>query len=215
MAVILGHVTQTAASDTRASVVVVLAAGAGTRMKSGLAKVLHPVLGIPLLGHVLRAVSETNPEHVVVVVGHQREQVAAFVNAAYPDAITAVQEEQNGTGHAVRCALESLDEHGIGAPDGPVVVIAGDTPLLTGATLQNLVNAQAGTGAAATVLSAVFDDATGYGRIVRDQAGDVIGIVEQKDASAAQGRISEINSGMYALDADQLGNAINQLSFKM
>ncbi|MFT6563393.1 MAG: bifunctional UDP-N-acetylglucosamine pyrophosphorylase/glucosamine-1-phosphate N-acetyltransferase [Actinomycetes bacterium] len=212
MAVILGHVTQTAASDTRASVVVVLAAGAGTRMKSGLAKVLHPVLGIPLLGHVLRAVSETNPEHVVVVVGHQREQVAAFVNAAYPDAITAVQEEQNGTGHAVRCALESLDEHGIGAPDGPVVVIAGDTPLLTGATLQNLVNAQAGTGAAATVLSAVFDDATGYGRIVRDQAGDVIGIVEQKDASAAQGRISEINSGMYALDADQLGNAINQLT---
>jgi bifunctional UDP-N-acetylglucosamine pyrophosphorylase/glucosamine-1-phosphate N-acetyltransferase len=212
VAVILGNVTQTASNDARAALVVVLAAGAGTRMKSGLAKVLHPVLGIPLLGHVLRAASETNPEHVVVVVGHQREQVAEFVTSAYPGVVMAVQEEQNGTGHAVRCALESLDEHGISAPDGPVVVIAGDTPLLTGATLQHLINAQDAAGAAATVLSADFDDATGYGRIIRDASGDVTGIVEQKDASPAQQKITEINSGMYAFDAVALAKTINQLT---
>ncbi|NQU38132.1 MAG: bifunctional UDP-N-acetylglucosamine diphosphorylase/glucosamine-1-phosphate N-acetyltransferase GlmU [Actinobacteria bacterium] len=204
--------TQTVASDTRAALVIVLAAGAGTRMKSGLAKVLHTVVGIPLLGHVMRAASETNPEHIVVVVGHQRDQVTEFVTSAYPGVVTAIQEEQNGTGHAVRCALESLDSHGIDAPEGPVVVIAGDTPLLTGATLQNLINAQAAAGASATVLSAIFADATGYGRIVRDEFGDLTGIVEQKDATAAQQKLTEINSGMYAFDARQLGKAINQLT---
>ncbi len=222
LAVILGHVTRTASSQdsvavdgtapARASLVVVLAAGAGTRMKSGLAKVLHPVLGIPLLGHVLRAVSETDPENVVVVVGHQREQVSAYVAAEHPDAATAIQYEQNGTGHAVRCALESLAEHGVTISDGPVVVVAGDTPLLTGATLQNLITAQVASGAAATVLSAVFEDATGYGRIVRDAQGEVTGIVEQKDASPAQQQIAEINSGMFAFDAVALTKAITQLT---
>ncbi len=181
-------------------------------MKSGLAKVLHPILGSPILGHVLRAASSTNPENIVVVVGHQRDQVRGYVNDAFPAARTAVQDEQNGTGHAVRCALESLTAQGIETPDGPVVVIAGDTPLLSGNTLAELIDVQVASGAAATVLSAELNDPTGYGRIVRDGDGSVIGIVEQKDASDAQREIREINSGMFAFDGVLLSKAINQLT---
>ena len=178
-------------------------------MKSGRAKVLHPVLGIPLLGHVLREVGELQPATTVVVVGHQREAVTDYLAGEFPAAVPAVQAEQNGTGHAVRCALDALDE----LPDGPttVVVTAGDTPLLTGATLRALVAAHTEAGAVATVLTAELDDPTGYGRIVREPDGSVVGIVEHRDADGAQRAIREINSGVFAFDLAALTDALARL----
>ncbi|HQZ85843.1 MAG TPA: bifunctional UDP-N-acetylglucosamine diphosphorylase/glucosamine-1-phosphate N-acetyltransferase GlmU [Actinomycetota bacterium] len=194
------------------SLVIILAAGEGTRMKSATPKVLHEVLGIPLLGHVLRAVSGLGPEHVLVVVGHQRLRVQGYLAEAAPGARTAVQETQNGTGHAVRCALAELAAQAVQPGSGPVVVVAADTPLLGTETLASMVAEHVDTGAAATVLSAVAEDPAGYGRIVRAVDGSVLGIVEHKDASAEELAIAEINSGMYCFDAGSLSSALGQLS---
>lgn len=180
-------------------------------MKSYLAKVLHPVLGKPILGHVLDAVYGTNPQNVVVVIGHQRERVATYLDRYYPDVLMAVQNEQNGTGHAVRCALDVVAASRIDLADGCVVTLAGDTPLLTAGTLEALVDAHHEEAAAVTVLTAELPDATGYGRIVRDADGSVLGIVEHKDATADQLQIHEINSGLFAFDADVLRDALTRL----
>jgi bifunctional UDP-N-acetylglucosamine pyrophosphorylase/glucosamine-1-phosphate N-acetyltransferase len=189
--------------------VVVLAAGEGTRMRSATPKVLHAVGGRTLLGHVLASVAGLEPDRLVVVVGHGREQVAAHVEAVAPGAGTAVQEQQNGTGHAVRVALETLDDLG----RGPVVVLAGDTPLLTTETLQRLVDVHTEAGAASTVLTAVLDDPTGYGRVLRDPVtGHVTGIVEHKDADDAQRAVREVNSGVYAFDSASLRDALARLT---
>ncbi|MEU2660571.1 bifunctional UDP-N-acetylglucosamine diphosphorylase/glucosamine-1-phosphate N-acetyltransferase GlmU [Streptomyces sp. NPDC007325] len=188
--------------------VVVLAAGEGTRMKSKTPKVLHEIAGRSLVGHVVSAARELEPEHLVVVVGHARERVRGHLEEAYPGTRTAVQEEQNGTGHAVRMALEELGA----APEGTVVVVCGDTPLLSGATLRALAETHAGDGNAVTVLTAEVPDSTGYGRIVRDLAtGAVTAIVEHKDASPGQLDIKEINSGVFAFDGALLAEAIKQL----
>lgn len=181
-------------------------------MKSDLAKVLHPILGIPILGHVLNAVEGLAADQTVVVVGHQRERVSAYVEAEHPDVRTAVQAEQLGTGHAVRAALASLANESVSVADGPVVVLAGDTPLLTSDSLAALVAEHVAVGAGATVLTARFEDPTGYGRIVRDATGAVVGIVEHKDASDAELAIDEINSGMYAFDGAALVSALDRLS---
>lgn len=181
-------------------------------MKSSTPKVLHPVLGTPLLGHVLREVAALEADQVAVVVGHQRERVAGYVEQAYPDCLVAVQEEQLGTGHAVRCALEAVTAAAIELGGGPVVVTAGDTPLLTAATLQGLLDEHNAAGAAATVLSARVPDPHGYGRIVRNEAGGVVGIVEHKDASDRERAIDEINSGVYAFDVEALAAALQQVT---
>jgi bifunctional UDP-N-acetylglucosamine pyrophosphorylase/glucosamine-1-phosphate N-acetyltransferase len=139
-------------------------------------------------------------------------RVQDYLSQAAPDARTAVQEAQNGTGHAVRCALAELAAQGIEPGPGPVVVVAADTPLLGTETLASMVAEHVDTGAAATVLSAVVEDPTGYGRIVRAVDGSVLGIVEQKDASAEELVIAEINSGMYCFDAAALASALSQLS---
>ncbi|MEV5492533.1 bifunctional UDP-N-acetylglucosamine diphosphorylase/glucosamine-1-phosphate N-acetyltransferase GlmU [Streptomyces bobili] len=195
-------------SATRPAAVVVLAAGEGTRMKSAIPKVLHDICGLSLVGHVLAASRELDPEHLVVVVGHAREKVTAHLAEVDPAARTAVQEEQNGTGHAVRMGLEQLG----GGVDGTVVVVCGDTPLLTGATLAQLAATHHADGNAVTVLTAEVPDATGYGRIVRDEAsGAVTGIVEHKDASEAQRAIREINSGVFAFDGQLLAKALKQV----
>ncbi|MGW2685889.1 bifunctional UDP-N-acetylglucosamine diphosphorylase/glucosamine-1-phosphate N-acetyltransferase GlmU [Streptomyces sp. NPDC001414] len=195
-------------SAIRPAAVVVLAAGEGTRMKSATPKVLHEICGRSLVGHVLAASRELNPKHLVVVVGHAREQVGEHLGAIDPAARTAVQEKQNGTGHAVRMALEELG----GAVEGTVVVVCGDTPLLTGATLARLAETHHGDGNAVTVLTAEVPDATGYGRIVRDEAsGAVTAIVEHKDASAAQRAIREINSGVFAFDGQLLADALGKV----
>ncbi|MEV6404358.1 MULTISPECIES: bifunctional UDP-N-acetylglucosamine diphosphorylase/glucosamine-1-phosphate N-acetyltransferase GlmU [Streptomyces] len=195
-------------SATRPAAVVVLAAGEGTRMKSAIPKVLHDICGLSLVGHVLAASRELDPEHLVVVVGHAREKVTAHLAELDPAVRTAVQEEQNGTGHAVRMGLEQLG----GGVDGTVVVVCGDTPLLTGATLAQLAATHHADGNAVTVLTAEVPDATGYGRIVRDEAsGAVTGIVEHKDASEAQRAIREINSGVFAFDGQLLAKALKQV----
>ncbi len=195
-------------SAIRPAAVVVLAAGEGTRMKSATPKVLHEICGRSLVGHVLAAARELDPENLVVVVGHAREKVAAHLAEVDPGVRTAVQEEQNGTGHAVRMGLEQLG----GAVDGTVVVVCGDTPLLTGATLSALATTHAADGNAVTVLTAEVPDATGYGRIVRDGAtGAVTAIVEHKDASEEQRAIREINSGVFAFDGQLLAKALKQV----
>ncbi|MER6630061.1 bifunctional UDP-N-acetylglucosamine diphosphorylase/glucosamine-1-phosphate N-acetyltransferase GlmU [Streptomyces sp. NPDC000987] len=194
-------------SAIRPAAVVVLAAGEGTRMKSATPKVLHEICGRSLVGHVLAAARELEPENLVVVVGHAREQVTAHLSEADPGVRTAVQAEQNGTGHAVRIALEELG----GSVDGTVVVVCGDTPLLTGGTLGRLAATHSADGNAVTVLTAEVPDATGYGRIVRDDAGAVTEIVEHKDASEAQREIREINSGVFAFDGQLLADALKKL----
>ncbi|MFB7497858.1 bifunctional UDP-N-acetylglucosamine diphosphorylase/glucosamine-1-phosphate N-acetyltransferase GlmU [Streptomyces sp. NPDC056161] len=188
--------------------VVVLAAGEGTRMKSATPKVLHEICGRSLVGHVLAAARELSPQELVVVVGHAREQVAAHLAELDPQARTAVQDRQNGTGHAVRMAVEELG----GGVDGTVIVVCGDTPLLTGETLRRLAAAHHGEGNAVTVLTAEVPDATGYGRIVRDGvSGAVTEIVEHKDADEAQRAIREINSGVFAFDGQLLAQALGKL----
>ncbi|MGW4703237.1 bifunctional UDP-N-acetylglucosamine diphosphorylase/glucosamine-1-phosphate N-acetyltransferase GlmU [Streptomyces sp. NPDC004285] len=194
-------------SANRPAAVVVLAAGEGTRMKSKTPKVLHEIAGRSLVGHVVSAARELEPEHLVVVVGHAREQVKGHLAEHYAGTRTAVQEQQNGTGHAVRIALEELGE----APEGTVVVVCGDTPLLSGETLRALAGTHAADGNAVTVLTAEVPDSTGYGRIVRDADGAVTEIVEHKDASAAQLAIREINSGVFAFDGKLLAEALTQV----
>ncbi|GHF84966.1 bifunctional protein GlmU [Kitasatospora xanthocidica] len=192
--------------------VVVLAAGGGTRMKSNkLPKVLHEVCGRSLVGHAVAAAGELTPEQLVVVVGHQREQVQEHLAAHYPAVRTAVQEEQNGTGHAVRTALEALAADGVRLA-GTVIVTAGDSPLLTGATLNRLADAHAAQRNGVTVLTAVVPEPFGYGRIVRDEDGTVASIVEERDADDTQRAIAEINSGVFAFDAELLAEALSELT---
>ncbi|MEV7521711.1 bifunctional UDP-N-acetylglucosamine diphosphorylase/glucosamine-1-phosphate N-acetyltransferase GlmU [Streptomyces sp. NPDC091371] len=195
-------------SANRPAAVVVLAAGEGTRMKSATPKVLHEICGRSLVGHVVAASRELDPAHLVVVVGHAREQVTAHLAGIDAGVRTAVQYEQNGTGHAVRMALEELG----GAPDGTVIVVCGDTPLLTGETLAQLAATHTADGNAVTVLTAEVPDSTGYGRIVRDaESGAVKAIVEHKDATDAQRAIREINSGVFAFDGALLADALGKV----
>ena len=159
--------------------VIVLAAGQGTRMRSSRPKVLHPLAGVPIVGHVLATARELSAAHVVAVVRHEREAVAAMIGELMPEAIVVDQDEIPGTGRAVELAVAALPDDF----DGEVVVVSGDVPLLDAATLSELLAEHRATRAAATVLSAIVDDPTGYGRIVRDPDGGVDRIVEQKDAT--------------------------------
>ena len=188
--------------------VVVLAAGAGTRMKSKTSKLLHQVAGRSMLSHAISAADALTPQNLVVVVGHQREQVEEHLTEIAPHVVTAVQESQNGTGDAVRCGLAPLAD-----VRGEVVVTYGDVPLLTGETLLELVETHRRHGDAVTLLTAVLDDPTGYGRIVRDDDGDqVAAIVEQKDCTPEQAGIAEINAGIYVFDADVLREGLASLT---
>ncbi|ATW48896.1 bifunctional UDP-N-acetylglucosamine diphosphorylase/glucosamine-1-phosphate N-acetyltransferase GlmU [Streptomyces peucetius] len=195
-------------SAIRPAAVVVLAAGEGTRMKSKSPKVLHEIAGRSLVGHVVSAARELDPEQLVVVVGHAREQVEGHLGERYAGTRTAFQAEQNGTGHAVRMGLEELG----GRPEGTIVVVCGDTPLLSGGTLSELARTHAADGNAVTVLTAEVPDSTGYGRIVRDAAtGAVTAIVEHKDATEEQRAIREINSGVFAFDGQLLADALKKV----
>ncbi|GAA1086540.1 bifunctional UDP-N-acetylglucosamine diphosphorylase/glucosamine-1-phosphate N-acetyltransferase GlmU [Nocardiopsis composta] len=198
-------------SVSRPAAVIVLAAGEGTRMKSRLPKVLHELCGRPMLGHVLAASGELEPERTVVVVGHGREKVAQYLKETAPQVATAVQEEQNGTGHAVRMAVQELAAQGVEL-SGTVVLAYGDTPLLRGRTLADLVAAHESAGNAVTVLSAKVPDPAGYGRVVRDAGGAFTEIVEHADADEAQRAVDEINSGMYAFDGALLARVVDRLS---
>lgn len=180
---------------------VVLAAGKGTRMKSDLAKVLHPLAGRSLLDHVLSQVTSLDPATVVVVVGHQAERVGEVAEAH--GARTVLQAEQLGTGHAVQQA-ESL----LAGQEGMTVVLSGDVPLLRAKTIRELLETTRSEGAAAGVLTAIAEDATGYGRILRDEADRLRGIVEHKDATEEQRTIREYNTGTYCFDNQRLWPAL-------
>ena len=190
---------------------VVLAAGEGRRMRSALPKVLHPIGGTTLLGHAVAAVAALAPAHLTVVVGHGREQVAAEVaalgEASGRPVVTAVQDEQQGTGHAVRCGLAALPSD----LAGPVLVTYGDVPLLEPATLTELLAEHSAAGAAVTLLTGEPADPTGYGRVLRSSDGAVLGIVEQADATPEQQAIREINSGVYVFDAAFLAHGLTLL----
>lgn len=187
--------------------VVVLAAGAGTRMKSTTSKLLHQIAGRSLLSYAVDAASALEPQHLVVVVGHQREQVEAHLADIAPHVTIAVQERPNGTGDAVRSGL-------IPIPDvaGEVVVTMGDVPLLTGATLNALVGVHRDNADAVTVLTTVLEDAGSYGRILRDADGQVVRIVERKDCTPDQVAIREINAGIYVFDAETLRAGLASLT---
>ncbi|MEV6244278.1 bifunctional UDP-N-acetylglucosamine diphosphorylase/glucosamine-1-phosphate N-acetyltransferase GlmU [Lentzea sp. NPDC051838] len=191
---------------------VVLAAGEGTRMRSSTPKVLHRIAGRSLVEHAVRAAAGTDPDHLAVVVGHGREAVTEHLDGLSETlgrkVTVAVQAEQKGTGHAVSCGLAELP-HDLG---GTVIVSYGDVPLLDTQTFKALLAEHASAGNAVTVLTAVVENPTGYGRIVRDSDGSVLGIVEQKDASATEQLINEINSGVYAFDAAVLRDGLSRLS---
>ena len=193
--------------DARVAAVVVLAAGEGTRMKSTRTpKVLHELCGRTMLGHVVHAARGLDPQHLLVVVGHERERVSAHLKELDDRAEAVVQHEQKGTGHAVRVALEGLPDL-----DGTVVVVPGDAPLLTAATLAELVATHELRHAATTLLTAELDDPTGYGRVVRE-GGGVSAVVEHKDADDAVRQISEVATSVYAFDAARLREALQQLT---
>ena len=195
----------TGAQTSQPAAVIVLAAGAGTRMKSTKPKVLHEVLGLTLLDHVLAAASDLNSKKTLVIIGHGRDQVHEHLAKVHPTVVTAVQDEQNGTGHAVKIALDA-----IGELTGPVLVLAGDTPLLTTSDMQLTLDALAGK--AASVLTAHLADATGYGRIVRNASDGFERIVEHRDASESELLITEVNSGVYAFDAKHLRESLTKLT---
>jgi bifunctional UDP-N-acetylglucosamine pyrophosphorylase/glucosamine-1-phosphate N-acetyltransferase len=191
--------------------VLVLAAGAGTRMRSDTPKVLHTLAGRSMLSHALHSVAKAAPAHLVVLLGHDRDRIEPAV-AELADELgrpiqVAVQEEQLGTGHAVGCALSALPEDFTGI----VVVTYGDVPLMDAGTLAGLIAAHRAAAAAVTVLTTTVPDPTGYGRIVRAKDGEVTGIVEQTDASPSERAIQEINAGVYAFDAATLRSALGRL----
>jgi len=188
--------------------VVVLAAGAGTRMKSAQPKVVHQILGLPLVTHVLRAVEPLSPTTVACVVGHGRDEVQTAVHTSHPAARIVVQEQQNGTGHAMRIAMEAMSD----ISTGSVLVLAGDSPLITTATLQALVSTHHANDASVTVLTSVAANPHGYGRIVRKADGGVARIVEQADADAATAAIAEVNSGIYVFDVARLRTHLASLT---
>ena len=188
--------------------VIVLAAGEGTRMRTAVPKMLNEVCGRPMLGHVIATARELRPERLILVVSDLAGQVATFARDFSPEATLVVQERRGswGTGHAVRTVIESL-----GVIHGTVVVLFSDTPLLRTETLATLVFEHEAAGAAVTVLTSQAPDPNGYGRILRDEAGRVTGIVEQSDATPEQRQVTEISSGMFAFDGDLLADAIKRV----
>ncbi|MEU4216282.1 bifunctional UDP-N-acetylglucosamine diphosphorylase/glucosamine-1-phosphate N-acetyltransferase GlmU [Actinoplanes sp. NPDC026623] len=194
-------------SQAQSRTVVVLAAGEGKRMKSATPKMLHPLLGRTLLGHVLHAAGAAAASRTIVVVGHKADQVRAHLTEIAPGATPVLQAEQNGTGHAVRIALDAIPE-----AVGTVVVLNADVPLLRPETVEALVAAHESTSRGATVLAAEVPDPAGLGRIVRDADGNLERIVEERDASAEERAVREINAGIYAFDAALLREALGKLS---
>ena len=182
---------------------VILAAGMGTRMKSAMPKVLHKVCGKALCRWVIDASKEAGADKVVTIIGHKADMVRPQIES---ETEIAVQAEQKGTGHAVMQAADFIKE-----TEGSVVILNGDTPLITAETIEAAIKFHDESGNQATVITAILDDATGYGRIVRNSEGNVVKIVEHKDATEEERKIKEINSGMYVFDAESLVYALGKL----
>ena len=186
---------------------VILAAGKGTRMKSDKPKVVHQVMGKPMVYYSIEAARQAGADEVCVIVGYKADEVKSAIAASVNDVKVdyALQEEQLGTGHAVKCAADFIGR------DGDVIILCGDTPLVTGDTLRKALDFHKDSGNGVTVISAMLDDPFGYGRIIRD--GDSLAkIVEQKDADEAEKAVQAVNSGMYIFDSAALQDALSQIS---
>ncbi len=194
-------------TDARLAIIV-LAAGQGTRMKSSLPKLLHPLAGMPMISHVLATARALEAAHIVSVVRHERDRVAAVIAEEMPESIIVDQDEIPGTGRAVEQAVDALPD----TFDGDVLVINGDVPLLDADTLAALIDAHRTTAVSATVLSAIPADATGYGRIIRSERGAFDRIVEQKDATDAELAVAEINAGVYVFGLAALREQLARLT---
>jgi bifunctional UDP-N-acetylglucosamine pyrophosphorylase/glucosamine-1-phosphate N-acetyltransferase len=182
----------------------VLAAGLGTRMKSSRAKVLHELQSKPMILHVMDTINNLSLDHTYVVVGHQKEKVASLLDGYQASCI--IQEEQLGTGHAVLCAEKELRSIG-----GTVLILSGDVPLIRAETLQAMLAEHAQNEPVLSIMATTLDDPTNYGRIVRNNRGGLQGIVEEKDASAEQKEIKEINAGIYCAEISFLFEALKKV----
>lgn len=183
---------------------VILAAGKGTRMKSDLPKVVHTIEGKCLVDYAIDAAQGAGATDICLVVGYKHEVVKESIS--HKNMKFALQEEQLGTGHAVRCAKDFLGD------EGQTLILFGDTPLITANTLKNLIAYHKENGNAVTVLSAMIDDPTGYGRIIRDASGAFVKSVEHKDATEEELASHEINSGMYVFDTKELKEALEKIT---
>ncbi|MDA1000823.1 MAG: NTP transferase domain-containing protein [bacterium] len=188
---------------------VILAAGMGKRMGSPLAKVLHPLGGVPLVRHVVDLARQAGASPIVLVVGHQAEAVRAVFSSDETDLRFALQADQLGTGHAAGIGIGALDP----GQGGDLILLCGDAPLIRPGTLDDLIRRHRSEKVAVTLLSAVLENPAGYGRILRDRGGDggMVAVVEEKDASASEREIREINSGTYVFDLGFLRSAIPRL----
>jgi bifunctional UDP-N-acetylglucosamine pyrophosphorylase/glucosamine-1-phosphate N-acetyltransferase len=187
--------------------VLVMAAGLGTRMKSNRAKVLHQLGGLPLITHVTRAAQTLDPESIIVIVGHQAEEVEKVVREETGDlSAFALQAQQRGTGDAVEAARSLLENS-----ESLTVVLSGDVPMIKAETLNKLVAHQRSTNSDCTILTVRLENPTGYGRVVRDEHDAFVRIVEQKDATDEQRQIKEINSGIYCFDTRKLFSALRSV----
>jgi bifunctional UDP-N-acetylglucosamine pyrophosphorylase/glucosamine-1-phosphate N-acetyltransferase len=184
--------------------VIILAAGKGTRMKSRIAKVLHPICGSPMLEFPVELAIELEAKPIVVVVGHQAEMIKETFSTK--GLIFVEQKEQLGTGHAVACAMDVFKEF-----DGNILILCGDVPLLKLETLKGMINHHTHTGAIITILTAFPDDPTSYGRILRNEEGRVVGIIEERDADICQKSIKEVNTGIYLAEKSFIFNSIQRL----
>lgn len=187
---------------------IILAAGKGTRMKSDMPKVLHTIFDKTLVGYVIDAVNNTGlADENFVIVGHQAERVEEFINKNYDNAKCVLQSPQLGTGHAVSMALPYLKDF-----DGEVIILCGDTPLITSETIKEFVEYHREKKSDLTVMSAIFDNPTNYGRIIRNQDGSLNSIVEEKDANPEQKMVKEINAGIYCINWQKIKPAFNELT---
>jgi len=184
--------------EHKLEVAIVLAAGEGTRMKSTTPKVLHTLAGKTIIDHVLTQVNNLAPNEIRVVVGASRESVEGHIKDIYPNVKTVFQAQRNGTGHAVQLALADLKSK------GTVLILAGDTPLLRSETLAEFIAVHKSSKYQASVLTSELPDPTGYGRILRDETGEIVAIIEERDASEEIKLIDEVNTGVYLFDIDAL-----------
>ena len=186
---------------------IILAAGKGTRMKSDMPKVLHTIFDKTLVGYVIEAVNNTGlADENYVIVGHQAERVEEYINANYKNAKCVLQSPQLGTGHAVSMAMPYLNDF-----DGEVVILNGDLPLITSETIKEFVESHREKKSDVTVMSAIFEDPTNYGRIIRNEDGTLKSIVEEKDTNAEEKQVKEINVGCYCLNWSKVKTAFGEL----
>ncbi len=182
---------------------IILAAGKGTRMKSDLPKVLHTIKNIPMAKYVTDAARSAGADEICYIIGYKKEEVKAALVA--PNVCFAVQDEQLGTGHAVKCAMDFIGR------EGSIMVLCGDTPLIGGDTLRRFADYHKDNHNSVTVLSAIVDNPEGYGHIIRDENGEFLYSIEHKDADDEQKKVKEINAGMYVFEAADLADALSEL----